>query len=86
MKKSFNIVYTSYAISSSYTSFVKDATYSLYKGSLMYYDISFRPNYDNPANGFLRLIFTNIEVGSTPFCYSAQIAPFLTELGLLCTV
>jgi hypothetical protein len=83
MKSSFNTVYTPQTITS--VSFYNLET--VYKGSEHYYNIDFYPIRNTPNNGFIRLLLANYgKFGINPFCYSTQFTPYVSELGVLCTV
>lgn len=45
------------------------------------------PIFNTPDNGFVRFIFSNgIQLGQNPFCTSGDFAPFVAEVGLVCTI
>jgi hypothetical protein len=76
LKKNFNIVYTPYTIATA--SFNTDGATNIYKGSELYYYISFTAVTSAPDNGFIRLIYgTYANLGPNPYCTSTNVLPFV---------
>ena len=87
-KQNFNVVYTTYAITSGNAGLWMDTgtMSTLYKGSETYYYVDHYPTYNTPNNGFIRLIFgNNFQLGQFPYCQSGDLTPFVAEVGLVCT-
>jgi hypothetical protein len=77
LKKNFNIVYTPNTISASNIQFYNDTTY-IYKGSELYYYITFYPVQNIPNNGFIRLQLGSYgNFGVNPFCTSSTLSPYV---------
>lgn len=88
-KQQFNVVYTPYTIPGGSYGFWMDTGTNpyLFKGSETYFYIDHTPTYNTPDNGFVRYIFANgIQLGANPFCSSSNFVPFVTEVGLVCTL
>lgn len=84
IKTSFTLTYTPYTISS-ISFYNSDST--IYKANEHYYTLDFYPIRSTPNDGFIRLILANLgKFSSSAFCYSAQLTPLVSELGILCTV
>ena len=82
-KATFDTTYTPISINTAY--FYKDTSYTLYKGVYIYYHVYFDAVTSTPDNGFIRLSFSNeVTLSPEPYCSSAQLGLYVSELGLLC--
>lgn len=63
-----------------------DPSTALYKGVETYFYVSFIGLISTPANGFIRLIFSNgVQLGANPYCTSSSIGYYVNQVGLVCT-
>jgi hypothetical protein len=87
LKKTFNVVYSPYTISSASFWFDTTNINTLYKGAESYFYVDFYAITSTPAGGFIRLIFgTGAQLGLNPYCISSNFAYLVSELGLICTI